>query len=276
MSAAKSYRLLRAILSTAVADGLVQANPCRVRGAGMERSVERPIVGPELVLELADAMTARFRAIVLLAGFGGLRLGELLALRRRHLDLAAGTVAVEEQVVSLDGGRRLLTEPKTEAGRRVVVLPQLVLDSLAGHLDGVGADPDSLLFPAEGGGLLPATTFYKHWRRARHQVGHDELHLHDLRHAAGTLAAWTGATERELMARLGHANPAAAMARSRSLAASSKASRNATRDKRAIIHGGKNIGHFGITPKWPLNWTFIWCRRGDLNPHALAGTSPSS
>jgi integrase len=48
---------------------------------------------------------------------------------------------------------------------------------------------DSLLFPAEGGGLLPATTFYKHWRRARHLVGHDELHLHDLRHAAGTLAA---------------------------------------------------------------------------------------
>ena len=56
MSAAKSYRLLRAILATAVADGLVQANPCRVRGAGTERSVERPIVGPELVLELADAI----------------------------------------------------------------------------------------------------------------------------------------------------------------------------------------------------------------------------
>ena len=110
-------------------------------------------------------------------------------------------------MVSLDGGRRLLTEPNTEAGRRVVALPQLVLDSLAGHLDGVSEDPDSLLFPAEGGGLLPATTFYKHWRQARHQVGHDELHLHDLRHAAGTSAS--GATERELMARLGHANPAA-------------------------------------------------------------------
>jgi hypothetical protein len=59
MSAAKSYRLLRAILATAVADDLIQANPCRVRGAGMERSVERPIVGPELVLELADAIGAR-------------------------------------------------------------------------------------------------------------------------------------------------------------------------------------------------------------------------
>jgi integrase len=230
MSAAKSYRLLRAILSTAVADGLIQANPCRVRGAGTERSVERPIVGPELVLELADAMTARFRAIVLLAGFGGLRLGELLALRRRHVDLAAGTVTVEEQMVSLDRGRRLLTEPKTEAGRRVVALPQLVLDSLAEHLDGIGEDANSLLFPTEGGGLLPTTTFYKHWRRARHQVGHDELHLHDLRHAAGTLAAWTGATERELMARLGHANPAA-----------SRRYQHAARDRDRAIAAGLDV-----------------------------------
>jgi len=230
MSAAKSYRLLRAILATAVADGLIQANPCRVRGAGMERSVERPIVGPELVLELADAIGARWNVLVLLAGFGGLRLGELLALRRRHVDLAAGTVTVEEQMVSLDGGRRLLTEPKTEAGRRVVALPHLVLDSLAEHLDGIGEDPDSLLFPAAGGGLLPTTTFYKHWRRARHQVGHDELHLHDLRHAAGTLAAWTGATERELMARLGHANPAA-----------SRRYQHAARDRDRAIAAGLNV-----------------------------------
>ena len=80
-------------------------------------------------------------------------------------------------MVSPDGGRRLLTEPKTEAGRRVVALSHLVLDSLAEHLNGIGEDPDSLLLPPEGGGLLPATTFYKHWRRARHQVEHDELHL---------------------------------------------------------------------------------------------------
>ena len=143
--------------------------------------------------------------MILLAGFGGLRLGELLALREQHVDLKTGTVTVTEQVVNLAGGHRLVTEPKTEAGRRVVALPQLVIDALAEHLR--LHDPDAPLFPAEDGGLLPATTFYKHWRRARHQVGRDDLHLHDLRHVAGTLAAWTGATERELMARLGHANP---------------------------------------------------------------------
>ena len=54
-----------------------------------------------------------------------------------------------------------------------------------------------------------ATAFYKHWRRAHRQVGHDRLHVCDLRHAAGTLAAWTGASEREVMSRRGRTNPAA-------------------------------------------------------------------
>ena len=73
MTPAKCYRLLRAILATAVSDGLTQTNPCRVRGAGTERSAERSIVGPKLALESADAIGARWRAMILLAGFGGLR-----------------------------------------------------------------------------------------------------------------------------------------------------------------------------------------------------------
>ena len=59
MTPAKCYRLLRAILATAVSDGLTQTNPCRVRGAGTERSAERSIVGPKLALESADAIGAR-------------------------------------------------------------------------------------------------------------------------------------------------------------------------------------------------------------------------
>ncbi len=49
----------------------------------------------------------------------------------------------------------------------------------------------------------------------------------------------------------------------------------ATRNERAIIGRDKDMGHSDTLSKWPLNWTLIRCRRGDLNPHALAGTSPS-
>jgi len=56
--AAKSYRLLRAILNTAVSDRLLTQNPCTVPGAGTENTPERPLLDSATVLDLADAIDA--------------------------------------------------------------------------------------------------------------------------------------------------------------------------------------------------------------------------
>src|SRR5439155_3334855 len=80
--AAKSYRLLRAILNTAVDDELIARNPCRIRGGGQDQAEERPLTETDLVFDLADAITPQLRALVMVAGFAGLRTGELLGLRR--------------------------------------------------------------------------------------------------------------------------------------------------------------------------------------------------
>ncbi len=211
IQAAKAYRLLRAVLNTAVEDERIAANPCRLRGAGNERSPERPFVDAHIVLALADAIEDRYRTLVLLAGFGGLRLGELIALRRHDIDLPAGTVRVERQTVELAHGERLETAPKTDAGIRTVHLPATITAALGRHLDQYcDPTPDALVFTGPLSDGLRRATLYKAWDAARHQAGVERLHLHDLRHAAGTLAAQTGATTRELMARLGHASPAAA------------------------------------------------------------------
>ena len=53
--------------------------------------------------------------------------------------------------------------------------------------------------------------FHRIWDQARTEVGLPELHLHDLRHTGNTLAAETGATLKELMARMGHASTRAAV-----------------------------------------------------------------
>ncbi|GAA4301683.1 hypothetical protein GCM10023162_03020 [Klenkia terrae] len=95
VTAAKCYRLLRAICTTAVDDNLIARNPCSIRGAGQERSSERPMFTLAQVQALVDAVEDRWRALILLAAWTGLRIGELSALRREHLDLKAGTVSVE-------------------------------------------------------------------------------------------------------------------------------------------------------------------------------------
>jgi hypothetical protein len=94
-TAAKAYRLLKAIMNTAVEDGLIRRNPCRIRGAGQDKSPERPVLRVGQVIALADAVEPRYRALILLAAFGSLRWGELAALRRKDIDTTARVVRVE-------------------------------------------------------------------------------------------------------------------------------------------------------------------------------------
>jgi integrase len=62
VTVAKAYRLLKAVLNTAVDDGLIRRNPCRVKGAGQERSPERPVLPMRDIGALTDAIDQRYRA----------------------------------------------------------------------------------------------------------------------------------------------------------------------------------------------------------------------
>jgi integrase len=210
---AKAYRLLRTILNTAVEDGRIVANPCRIKKGGSEKAAERPVVGPAEVWALADAVTPERRPMVLLAGFCGLRLGEVLALAVRHVDLLHGTVTVERQLQQLGkAGTFTFTDAKTDAAHRAVPLPASVATELRTHLEAIGAtDPDALLFTGTKGGPLRRGVWVKEWDAARTATGNAGLRFHDLRHSALTLLAATGATVAELQAHAGHASPAAAL-----------------------------------------------------------------
>jgi hypothetical protein len=119
-------------------------------------------------------------------------------------------VRVERQTVELRNGTRIATAPKTDAGVRTVHPPSIGA-TLAAHLERhCGTDDSDLVFTRPLSEGLRHATLYTEWRRTVTKIGLGGLHLHDLRHAAGTLAAQTGATTRELMARLGHASSAAA------------------------------------------------------------------
>jgi len=211
-TAAKAYRLLRTILGTAAEDGLIAVNPCTIKRAGQERSPKRPLVAISDVFALADAIGPELRCLVLLAAFCGLRRGELLALRRRHLDPLHGTLTVAEQTQRLAGGVVISGPPKTAAGVRTVTIPGPVLVDVIAHLaTGVGSAADALVFTGQKGGPLSEPMLQTRWNRARRAAQLPHVHLHDLRHHAGTLAAATGASTAELMARLGHSSPAAAL-----------------------------------------------------------------
>jgi integrase len=211
---AHAYGLLRTVMASALSDGKITANPCVIRGAGSSRRVHK--IRPASLDEIAAitaAMPEQYQAMVLLASWCALRFGELTELRRRdlHLDDDHGVVRVERAVVRV-GGQFEPTTPKSDAGVRDVAIPPHLLPVLQAHLDDyVPDDPDALLFPAAHGGHLAPGTLYRRFYTARAAAGRDELRWHDLRHSGAVLAAATGATLAELMARLGHSTPAAAM-----------------------------------------------------------------
>lgn len=225
---AHAYGLLRTILASAVQDGLIPSNPCHIRGAGTSRRVHKikPASLAELEVLVAN-MPERYQTMTLLAAWCGLRFGELTELRRSDLDMKNGRIKVRRAVVRFDG-QTLVGTPKSDAGIRDVAIPPHLLPALKTHLaEHVEFGRDALLFPSVSGGHLTPSSLYgrapgtkdKNGRKlpawgfyaAREAAGRPDLRWHDLRHTGAVLAAATGATLAELMARLGHSTQAAAM-----------------------------------------------------------------
>jgi integrase len=162
--------------------------------------------------KLSVAIGERHRALILVAAYGGLRWGELVGLRRHHVNPLRTTITVAEQVNEVNG-HLTVSGPKTTAGLRTVALPAFVMRALNEHLDRF-AEPGQvgLVFPAARGGYLRRSNFRRrHWLPALKETKLDGLRFHDLRHTAATFARAAGATTKELMERMGHASPAVAM-----------------------------------------------------------------
>jgi integrase len=213
VSAAKAYRLVKAIMNTAVDDGLIRRNPCRIKGAAQDRSPERSVLTPGQVFSLADAVDRRYRALILLALFASLRWGEVAALRRSDIDAEARTVRIARSLNELPGGGYGFGPPKTAAGRRVVAFSATLTPYLTWHLARFTApDDDALVFTSPTGRPLRRGNFRRRvWVKAAEVVGVPEAHFHDLRHTGNNLTAQGGANLRELMERMGHSSPRAAL-----------------------------------------------------------------
>ena len=210
VTAAKAYRLLRAIFNTALDDGLIRRNPCRIKGAGRENSPERPVLTVAQVYALADAVGLRYRALILLAAFTSLRWAELTALRPEDIDLDARTVRVTRQLY-YHGAGYSFGPPKSRAGVRVVAFSELIVPDVRDHLDWLPSAAAFVFATSTGSPLSHSNFRNRVWLPAMAAVGLEGVHLHDLRHTGNQLTANAGANPRELMARMGHDSERAAL-----------------------------------------------------------------
>ena len=186
--------LLHDVMKGAVADELIPTNPV----SGVERpTVKRNrwrILQPAEVPAVSKAFSdARARRVFLTFMLTGLRRSELRALRWGHVNLVEGTLRV--------------VESKSEEGERLIAVPAALVDELIAHYQSTAyrADTNYVFGHPDKGSALCAGWFRERLLEALAAAGiTDRVRLHDLRHAALTNLAATGASPIAVMATAGH------------------------------------------------------------------------
>ena len=207
---AKAYGLLKAILQTAEDDEIILRNPCRLRGAGHTTKARQSVaLSPADLAELVAAMPPNWRALTLVSGWCGLRIGEAAGLRRGDVDLSAGILRIAQAAQYVGTPARLVIgPPKSERGIRLVHMPQHVTDAMAEYI--AEREPwrsKDHIWTRKDGQPLSRHTVLSAFKSATHACGHEGMVWHDLRHTANTLAADAGASQATLQTRMGHADP---------------------------------------------------------------------
>ena len=208
----KTLRALQRFFSEMVANGRIHKNPALGVKPGT-RPLTRPhqdgggqALDVDEIRALLDETPNYWKPLVALLATSGLRISEACGLRRRDLDLAAGTATVIQTVVEVNG-KLILTTPKSKSSRRTVKLLPSVIALLRRHP--VPANPEGLVFTQPRNDRPISRTWFS--RRvllpaARRAGIHPIPSAHDLRHTAGALASKAGMHPMAVKEMMGHSS----------------------------------------------------------------------
>ncbi len=202
----KTVKHLRTVLGTvlvaAEAAGLVEGNPVRkTRLPRRGPAPERPAIAREKILELLAALPEPSQSLAWLLVLTGLRIGELLALRWRDVDLDAQALRVRQTVYE---GH--FDTPKTAQSNRTVALAPKCIEILRACKPAT-VDPDALVFAARNGSPLSRRNLLQRQLvPTAERTGLQGINWHWLRHANATLHDSVGTPLGTVQVLLGHSS----------------------------------------------------------------------
>ena len=192
---------------------MVTFNPCAHTELPKVVKKKTRTLTPAEYVAILTALPAQHRLMVETAINTGLRWGELIALKPRHLDLIKRTLSVEETVVEVSiknspTGQRMLTKPYPKDNEaRTMAIPADLAGQLTDWITTRRLGPDDLLFATRDGTPISRNTFRtRTWLPAIKASGVDfDVRVHDLRHAHASWLLSGGSDLKSVMDRMGHA-----------------------------------------------------------------------
>lgn len=199
-----AYNVLAQIMRTAEIDGVIPRSPCI--GISLPRDhghQEMVFLDAKQVRRLAETIEPRFRVLIYMAAYTGMRAGELSALRVEKLNFEKATVDIVESASEVRG--KWLVGPTKTGARRTLTLPPFLAEMLGQHIAAY-PNEDGLVFSAAKGGPVRHHNFVvRHFARGATEAKMPEgLRFHDLRHTCVGLLIAQGAHAKEIQERLGH------------------------------------------------------------------------
>jgi len=212
------------ILSAAFHDAIkwkrLSYNPCKDVALPTAEKHDGPVLTGEQALVLLNVVKGHQLACWLsLALATGMRKGELIGLKWSDIDLETRVLKVARTATYLPGddGHYQFHEstPKTQAGKRVITLPQFAITALKEQkirqleqrlLSGPAWNESGLVFCNAKGGYYALAPLERHFKKVLKDAGLPELRIHDLRHSSATLLLKMGVPLKVVQEILGHSN----------------------------------------------------------------------
>jgi integrase len=191
---------LRAIFRRAAARGDIAVNPTTGLELPAVRGRRDRIASPDEASKLLEALSERDRSLWATALYGGLRRGELQALRWDDVDLAKGVIRIERAWDVREGE----IEPKSRAGRRAVPIAAVLRDHLLEHKQRTSSD--GLVFGRPDGKAFDGPTVDARAKAAWRNAGLEPITLHEARHTFASLMIAAGVNAKALATYIGHAS----------------------------------------------------------------------
>ena len=192
---------LSAIFNYAIRYYDLKSNPCAKAGSmGKSKAEEMDFwTGEEFRKFIDSVMNKRLSYMAFMTLYWtGMRLGELLALNPKDVDLEKRTISITKSYQRL-GKKDVITPPKTPKSKRVITVPEFLAADIKDYMD-------SLYDLQEDDRLFPITKCYleHEMQRGIKESGVKRIRVHDLRHSHASMLIELGFSPLEIANRLGH------------------------------------------------------------------------